>query len=264
MSRLTVCLAAASLLSVALPVSAQTTPGAPASLETQQGYVLGPRDTMAVAVVGRQDYNAQVQVQDDGTITLPLIGTINAANVPVLQLKTEIERRLRAGGYFLKPEVTVTVLSASSQYVVLLGEISSSGLAPLDRQYRLSELIARAGGPRNGADVVTLTLPSGENREYSLRAIATGVSPDPVIVTGTKVYMQPAQMFYIYGQVGSQGTFPIEQGMTVRHALARAGGITSLGSTKKIKIYRGDKVVKATMTTKILPGDTIHIGERFF
>jgi len=264
MRGLTVGLVALLLAPASLPVAAQT-PDATVSAEPRTGYVLGPRDTIAIAVVGRQDYNSQVQVQDDGTIALPLIGTIRAANVSVLQLKAEIENRLRSGGYYLKPEVTVTVLSATSQYAVLLGEIGTPGLAALDREYRLSELIARAGGVRTGSDVVTLTLPTGETREYSLRAIATNVSPDPVVITGTKIYVQPAKTFYIYGQVGSSGNFPIEAGMTVRNAIARAGGLSSLGSSKKIRIYRGEQVIKKVdMNMKLQPGDTIHVGERFF
>jgi polysaccharide export outer membrane protein len=228
-------------------------------------YVLGPHDVITVAVVGRTDYSSQVQVQDDGTISLPLIGTVTAAGLSVLQLKANVEQRLKSGGYFRHPEVTVTINNPTSEYATLLGEVGQPGLLALDRELHLSEIIARAGGVRNGADTVTLTLPNGENREYSLRAIATNQSPDPVVAPGTKIFVQSAPLFYVYGQVGAAGSFPIEPGMTLRNALARAGGPSQLGSVKKIKIYRGDKVIdKPDMNMKIEPGDTIHVGERIF
>src|SRR5579871_296904 len=43
------------------------------------GYILGSHDTLGVSVVGRTDFNTQVTVQEDGTISLPLIGQIAAA-----------------------------------------------------------------------------------------------------------------------------------------------------------------------------------------
>ncbi len=229
------------------------------------GYLFGPHDVLNIAVVGRTDFNQQVQVQDDGTISLALIGSVTAANLTPLQLKAAIEARLRSGGYYLKPEVTVTLAGAASQYAVLLGDIATPGLAALDRPYRLSELIARSGGVKPGADIVTVSAPGSESREFSLKAIATNASPDPVVTPGTKVYVQKAQMFYIYGQVGSPGAYPIEPDMTVRNALARAGGLSALGSTGKIKIYRGDKELKRiNLGEKLQPGDTINVGERFF
>jgi polysaccharide biosynthesis/export protein len=240
--------------------------GPPAEASTNmQSYVLGPRDILGVEVVGRADYKAQVQVQEDGTIALPLIGLVNAATLTLPQLRSEIQRRLVSGGFFLKPEVLVVLITASSQYAVMLGDIGTPGLLMLDREYRLSEILARAGGVRQGSDAVTLTTPAGENREYSLRAIATNKTPDPIVAPGSKIFVQPAEVFYISGQIGNAGGFPVEEGMTVRQALARAGGITSLGSAKKVKLYRGSQVTKKVdLETKVEPGDTIVVGERFF
>jgi polysaccharide export outer membrane protein len=248
----------------ATPASAPPATDAGAT-QAPSSYLFGPHDVINIAVVGRSDFNQQVLVQDDGTISLALIGSITAANLTPLQLKSVIEQRLRSGGYFLKPEVTVTLSGAASQYAVVLGDIGSPGLAALDRPYHLSELVARSGGVKQGSDILTVTTAAGETREFSLRAIATGASPDPMVAPGTKIYVQPAQLFYIYGQVGSPGTYALERDMTVRNALARAGGLSALGSTKKIKIYRGDKEFKPTdLNQKLMPGDTINVGERFF
>ena len=241
----------------------QTVPAA--AVAPSLGYVLGARDTISVSVLGRTDYTSQVQVQEDGTIALPLIGNVTAANLTLPQLKSEIERRLVRGGFFLQPDVVISLVTVASQYATLLGDIQTPGLAPLDHQYRLSELIARANGVKPGSDGILVTLPGGESHEYSLRAISTNASPDPIVVPGSKIYVQPAQIFYIYGQVGSAGSYPVEPGMTVRMALARAGGLSALGSPKKIKIFRGEKVLKkVSPDMKLEAGDTLFIGERFF
>jgi polysaccharide export outer membrane protein len=276
MRRMIAGLAALLLSSAGTPVMAQTPPPPPppsgasdtaadAGTLARTSYILGPHDVITVAVVGRTDYINQVQIQDDGTVSLPLIGTITAAGFSALKFKADVEKRLAAGGYFRHPEVTVTLTNATSQYATLLGEISTPGLQSLDRELRLSELIARAGGARGAADTVTLTTPAGETRQYSLRAIATNTSPDPIVVPGTTIFIQAAPVFYVYGSVGGPGSFPIEPGMTLRNAIARSGGPSALGSLRKIKIFRGDKVIKKPdMSLKIEPGDTIYVGERFF
>jgi polysaccharide export outer membrane protein len=251
----------------AVPPSMPTSPLAPTLPQdaTYEGYILGPHDAINVAVVGRADYGAQAQVQEDGTITLPLIGQLPAAGQSLLQLKADVEKRLKAGGYFRQPEVSIVLAAASSRYATVLGDVTSSGLIALDRQYHLSELIARAGGVKAGSDTVSVTLQDNTIRQYSLRAIVTNISPDPIVVAGSKIFIQPAPIFYVYGQVGSAGGFAVEPEMTLRNAIARAGGPSQLGTVKKIKLYRGDTIInKPSMALKIEPGDTIYIGERIF
>jgi polysaccharide biosynthesis/export protein len=243
-----------------IAASAQQSP-----ISLSGGYVLGPSDVIEVSVLGRDDYKTRVQVQADGTIALPLIGTVTAANVTVTQLRDEVKRRLIAGGFFSKPEVSVTLTSGVSRYVVVLGEVGSPGVLPIEREYRLSEIVARAGGLRGaGVDIVTLTPPGGTPSEYSIQAIATGAAADPAVDAGAKVFVAPAKLFYIYGQIGNPGSYAIDSGMTVRRALARGGGLTSIGSENKVKLYRGDSVFKAKLDEPLQPGDTVVVGERFF
>jgi polysaccharide export outer membrane protein len=246
------------------PSAAQTMAAASAE-PAYQGYILGAHDAITVALLGRSDYNATVQVQEDGSVALPMIGQVLAGGQSLLQLKADIEGRLRTGGYFRQPEVSIVLSAAASRFATILGDVGTAGLVPLDRQYRLSELIARAGGARSGSDTLTVTAPDGQIREYSLRAITTSASPDPVVAPGSKVFVQPAPIFYVYGQVGSAGAFPLEPGMTLRNALARAGGPSALGTMKKVKVYRGETIIsKPDMNMRVSAGDTIHVGERIF
>ena len=74
------------------------------------------------------------------------------------------------------------------------------------------------------------------------------------------------EVFYITGQVKSPGAFPAGQEMTLRTALARAGGLSDMGSEKKIKINRkGVQLKKIKLDeTKVEAGDIISVGERLF
>ncbi len=74
------------------------------------------------------------------------------------------------------------------------------------------------------------------------------------------------RLFFISGQVKRPGGYPYVQGLSVRQAIALAGGMTVRGSNKKInKILEqtGDEV-RVDINSKVAPGDTLYIGETFF
>lgn len=243
-------------------------PAAPAAKGTSvaDGYVLGPTDLVEVTVLGRDEFKPRVQVQADGTIQLPFIGTMKAADLTVLQLREAVRSALVSGGYYAAPIVNVAVVNYASRYAIVLGEVQSPGLVPVDRAYRVSEIIARVGGTKPGADTVTLVTAAGETTTLNVNAIATsGPDGDPIVNPGDKLFVPPAKTFYIYGQVTQPGTYPIDKDMTLRKALARGGGLTELGSEKKVKLFRDGKEIKNfDPAAPIKDGDVIVIGERFF
>ena len=53
--------------------------------------------------------------------------------------------------------------------------------------------------------------------------------------------------------------------MTVRDAIGRGGGLTEMGSEKKLKLFRKNVQVKDVKPETLLqPGDILQIGERLF
>ena len=73
--------------------------------------------------------------------------------------------------------------------------------------------------------------------------------------------------FFINGEVRSPGSYPYQPGLTLDKAIALAGGLTDRASTRKMFILKGinsDKEQRASMQTKIAPGDIISIKEGFF
>ncbi len=242
-------------------------PDQPATLTLNDGYVLGTGDIVEVAVLGREEFHPRVQVQTDGTIQLPLLHSVKAADLTVLQLRDSVRDLLKTGGYYTDPVVSVVVATFASRYVTVLGEVAQPGLLPVDRAYRISEILARVGGARaTGDDEVQLRRANGDEMKLQVSDIASGgPDKDPFVNPGDKIFIAAAQVFYIYGQVSSPGSFRIERGMTYRMALARGGGLTARGSEKRIKVFRGgQQIKKIDLSGKVQGGDTIVIGERFF
>ena len=56
----------------------------------------------------------------------------------------------------------------------------------------------------------------------------------------------------------------MKTGLTVRQAIARAGGLTASGSDKKVQVNRGGSKVKLSADALVEPGDVLVVGERLF
>ena len=234
-------------------------------------YVLGLGDVIEVSVVGRNDFQGRVRIGPDGSVLLPLIGRLPAANLRPADLATQIQAALAKGGFYSQPVVRVEVITVASRFVIVMGQVSSPGLVALDRAYRLSEILAKVGAKiSSNSDFVILTRggEGGAQQRMLMAEIATGgPSKDPFVAPGDKIYVPAAEneIFYLSGAVKSPGVYPLTAGMTVRMAIARAGGVTEMGNEKKVEIFRkGAKVPKVTLETPVEVGDIIKLGERLF
>lgn len=252
------------------PAAVPGTPPAPVAVQgitPDQSYVLGADDVVELEVLGRSDFRTRARVGADGKILVPYLGAVEASNRTVSALAEELSKALEAGGYFMKPVLRAEVVSFASRYVTVLGAVSGPGLIPMNRPYRVSEIIARVGGIRaDGADYVIIRPENGAEKRIYMKAMATGgADQDPFVAPGDKIYVPPAEVFYISGQVRGPGTMPISSDMTFAMAIAKAGGLTDLGSDKRLKVTRGGKKLdRVDLNAKVEPGDIIDVGERLF
>lgn len=253
----------------AVPAAAQTAtpaPGPAAPVTLNDGYVMGVGDVVEIAVLGREEFKPRVQIQVDGTVQLPYLHSVMASNLTVIQLRERVAKLLRDGGYYVDPVVSVTVVSFASRYVTVLGEFAAPGLVPVDRAYRVSEILARAGGAKPSAsDELILRRAGGEEIILPIELLSRGgPADDPMVQPGDKLFIGAAPNFYIYGQVNAPGAYRVERGMTLRMALARGGGLTERGSTNRLSVFRNGKQVRVTLDAVLQGGDTVVVGERFF
>jgi len=242
----------------------------PQATAVDSSYLLGPGDVVEIGLVGRADFGSRARVSTDGTIQLPMIGSIAAANRTVIQLADDVRQALIKGGFYADPVVRTEVVGINSRYVTVLGSVGSPGLLPLDRNYRLSEVLARVGGRSgNGADYILLTRATGGASErYSIAQLASGgADKDPLVHNGDKIFIPNTEneVFYISGQVNTPGSYPVTEGLTVRMAIAKGGGVNENGSEKKVKIVRDGVPLKGIkLEDPIKVGDVVTIGERLF
>lgn len=233
-------------------------------------YLLGPGDVVEISLVGRSDFSSRARVDAQGLLLLPMIGSIQAADRTVIDFADDVRKALIKGGFFTDPVVRVEVASITSRYITVLGAVGRPGLIPLDRNYRLSEILAKIGGRTDaGVDYVLLTRDGAkEPMKFDIAALGTATGDaDPVVKSGDKLFIPLAanSVIYMSGQVNGPGPKTVTEGMTFRYAIAKSGGVTPNGNEKKIKVIRDGKPLKGVKLDDLVQvGDIVEIGERLF
>ncbi|MCC5888480.1 MAG: polysaccharide export protein [Gammaproteobacteria bacterium] len=104
-------------------------------------------------------------------------------------------------------------------------------------------------------------------RELESR-IVNGLRPDYLVNPTVTVSLVEYRNFFIYGAVRSPGGFPFQPGLSVRQAVAVAGGFTERASRNRIVVVRdGDasgNEQSISLDQTVQPGDTITVRESFF
>ncbi|NKC13372.1 MAG: polysaccharide export protein [Gammaproteobacteria bacterium] len=112
-------------------------------------------------------------------------------------------------------------------------------------------------------DVRVAGLSAEEVRTRITELFADGYLKKPIITVDVEKF----QLYYIKGQVRKPGGYRFKEGLSVEKAIALAGGFTERASETDIRLNRenGKAVTgKIPVSTVIVPGDVITVGESFF
>jgi polysaccharide biosynthesis/export protein len=147
--------------------------------------LIGPLDTIQVAVFNVPELSQELQVDASGRISMPLVGTVDARGRTAGELAEAVAAALR-GRYVRDPQVTVNIRNSISQVVTIDGQVVEPGLYPVTNQMTLLRAIASAKGLTEFArqeDVVILRTVGGRKMAglYNIGAIRNGAYDDPAI-----------------------------------------------------------------------------------
>lgn len=237
--------------------------------------LLGPGDSVTVQVYGQPDMTSTVYVANDGTIHIPLAGAVQIAGVTPIDAADRVAKALRDGGYFVNPQVTLTLNNSRSERVSVLGEVNHPGSYAIDPSTSIIDLVAAAGGlTQNGAEegYVRRRESDGHVASYTVDLKGPSTSrdlPSQRLESGDELYVPTAQHVYVYGEVTTPNSYKVEPGMTVMQAIVRAGGITPRGSEHRVEIKRMGKdgqyvITKAKLNDLVQPDDVIRVKESIF
>jgi protein involved in polysaccharide export with SLBB domain len=128
----------------AAPIMPQATSSA-----SMKEYVLGVGDRLRLTVYGEDDLSGEYEVNSNGQVALPLIGSISLSGKTVHQFEEAVRTKL-SGGYLRDPRVSVQV--ANYRPFFILGEVTKPGSYPYVNGMNILNAVALAGGYTYRAD----------------------------------------------------------------------------------------------------------------
>ena len=272
-----------------------------AAAQARADYIIGPRDVLVITLWNQPDLSGQFPVNEQGALTFPLVGSIQAGGLTLRAAEDLLKGKL-ADGYFKDPQLTITVEEYKSQRVFLVGEVRQPGTYPLSGPMTVIEILARAGSvtPQAKGDVLIMrrkasggalpaapggaaeggsggpetgSLPERQSAAEVLRIdlaeLQTGaLAQNVTLADGDTIFVPRAESVFVVGQVRSPGAYTIQKGMTLLQVLSLAGGLTDRGAPGRIRVLRVSegqkKEIKIRPDDLVEPGDTIIVPERFF
>lgn len=243
-----------------------------------EAYTLAAGDRMAVTIANIPEFSGQYQVQVDGTVDFPVIGSISVWGLTVRQTANLLKDRYVQAEILRDPDITVGLLTVSPLRIALSGEVNRPGsynLASSDGKLpTLTEAIQKAGGITELADLRQVTLVrsrrAGADETFQidlwellksgdLRQDITLRDGDSIILAKATTPMNPAEAGLIgaatvspafiqvgvLGETRQSGVVQIPPNTPLNQAILAAGGFNNRahkGSVELIRLNRDGTV----------------------
>jgi polysaccharide export outer membrane protein len=158
---------------------------APAPVRYDAAYRLDAGDRLRVVVYGQEGLTNTYAIGAEGSITMPLIGSVPARGRTPAGLAAEITGTLRRG-YIRDPSVAVEIEAYRPFFI--LGEVAAPGQYPYVPSMTVESAVAIAGGfsPRALRDRVTLTHSDSAGPSRLVVPLGTALGPGDTVVVGER------------------------------------------------------------------------------
>ena len=191
----------------------------PAMVKAVDKYLLGPQDVIGVTIERFPDYGAErVVVPPDGKISLPYFGEpLYVIGKTTQQVQQELTGRIN--NRIRNPRISVSIKeirNAALGNVFVVGSVQNQGTIDIYKGYRLTEVLAKAGGATKRLDEVQANLSRGGKSipidlyqavSYPQSASNVRVQPDDVI---TVQAIDPGRIS-VSGDIRKPGVFELRR-----------------------------------------------------
>ena len=199
---------------------------------SSEPYRLRPEDVIAIRVYGEEEMSVDAPINLDGTISVPLLGFINAAGKTTSELERHITVELKAAEYFVDPKVSVNIIRFRELRASVTGAANRPGEFVFKPGDRVLSLISQAQGYGfNRAELrksVLIRKGSMEQIPLDLHAmlIRNDMSQNYELRDGDIINIPETRLnrVGVIGWAQRPGQFDWYEGMTLADAISQAGG----------------------------------------
>lgn len=264
-------------------------------------YVLGAGDQIDLTVFDYEEYTGRLVILPDGSITLPLIGRVQASDKTIEELDQDLTVRLQS--YLVNPVVNIALAIPRAVEVNISGEVGRPGPVRSDAfqgNPTLSEALLAAGGITQNADIRQVELqrydPQGNSQPIVINlwdAISSdNPPPDLILQDGDSIYVPrlasgetldrrlvarssfapETVRVRVVGEVTQPGEVELPPDSSISSAIAIAGGPTGDARLSRVGFVRMNEdgrierqtvdLSELTDNYQVQEGDVIVVPER--
>lgn len=121
----------------------------PAGGDLRPDYRIASSDTIDFQVYNQPDMTTVQRVTSTGEVRLPLIGTVKVAGTTLREAESLLEGLYRNDGYFVEPQVILSVQKYGDRFVAVLGQVKEPSRIPLaseENNIGILQAVTQAGG----------------------------------------------------------------------------------------------------------------------
>jgi polysaccharide export outer membrane protein len=243
------------------------------------GYRLGPEDQIEVSVVNFPNLNCRPAVQPDGTVGVPLLGSVAVTGKTADEVASLLAKRWEK--YVIRPSVTVTVFQRRAVLsVTVYGAAKGGGSVPFRKGLRLSQALAAVGGvadEKGDATRVSVIRRSGTRlvTDMSRPETKSGTDADPELEEGDLVFVPEKVVaeVSVLGEVAVPGSLDFKEHTTVLDAITARGGVRETADLAHATLMRAggkeepldlEALLRrgdVSLNRELQPGDRIMVPE---
>jgi polysaccharide export outer membrane protein len=219
--------------------------------DPDQAYILGPDDQVAISVYLHPELSAPINastagnsgtggtlITSDGTVSLPLLGSVKLSGFTIAQAQSLLTNRLAS--YVQQPQVTVELVTPQSLRYYLLGAFINPGVKYPVHPLNLLEALSLGGSVEiPSADLYQAYVAQGNVKLpvdlYAL-LVQGDLSQNIVLASGDVIVVPTSanENAFVFGAVTKSGPVPFNAGaLSLLQALSAAQlDLTSLTNSK--------------------------------
>lgn len=257
-------------------------------------YVIQVKDRLKISFWEYPELNSQVEVNRDGKIDLPIIGSVTAAGLTINALREKIISQMSLYNKVIT-QLSIEVSEYGSNVVYVTGQVNKPGKYSFEEIPNLWEILLEAGGPletanldqvvivrkKEGGKIETVNL-TDALRNANLDKLPEVYPGDTIQVPGTSSTGTPTSslikqdVVYVFGAVARPGPLRLQTNSTILDVIGQAGGPSrnaNLDKVKHISVSHGTTSVVEINLNKYFektipvpmpvgPGDTIIVPSK--
>ncbi|MFP4126354.1 MAG: polysaccharide biosynthesis/export family protein [Alphaproteobacteria bacterium] len=144
----------------------------------QDGDGLRPGARVAVTVAGQPELSATYELDADGRLEMPLLGSVDAHGLRADELADRLVAGL-ADGYLREPQVDVERVGVRPFFI--LGAVDRPGSYPYRAGMTVADAVAAAGGARDDGEVAVVLTPAGRERDARRVGLDAELGPGDIV-----------------------------------------------------------------------------------